>query len=1044
MSAPARATSPFEVLVLGDLGVSVAGRLLPLPPSRKTRALLGYLALAGRPQTRQRLCDLLWDGPGDPRAALRWSLTKLRPLVDADRRRLATEKDFVALDLGRLELDLAAVKARVGKGVDSATADDLRHAAAVFRGELLEGLDLADCFSFHEWCVAQREAARRLRVEILDGLVRKLDSDPQEALGYARARVAVDPFSEAGHIAVVRLLGRLHRGREGLEQYDACRQILAAAGAVPSPDMERARLALTASPKPQAPRAAAPHAAATSSHAAPSPFTLSPTQSAGERTGVGGSRVVPLVGRPREGAAIADLVTAVAGSRRRHALLVLGEPGIGKSRLLEEAADRAAAAGFLALRGRSFEAEALRPYGPWIDALRTAPIAFLTDLQRAELAPLLPELGPANPSTDQLRLFDAVVRALATFAGEAPLLVALDDLQWLDAASAALLHYAFRSLEAAPVLFAGAARPGELADNLVALGMVRSLGRAERVFRIELEPLQAEAVAELARTVAPSVDVARVYAESEGNPLLALVVARALRGGAAEWRSVDALFDERLSAVTGAAREVIDWAAALGRGFRADRLVRVSGLAMPELLAALADLERHGVVRPSGDAGWDFAHDLFRRAAYTAVSEPRRKLLHREIARALAPLPDDDGALAGEIARHAALGDDADLAAHAAVAAGTRAVRLFAVAEAKDIVVGCGLRFAARLPPQRRIAVSLALLRVLVDASRLLGGDPDLAGRIEALIEEARRENLPAEVAAGYAILSHAHFANRDLVHTAAATDGGIAALREVAPADAAVAMAETGGCLAILERDIPRARMLLAEARRCGELSGRAAVYLETGTGIIQHLEGSDAASTSLERALRLAPEGAPWEECVILARLAFIDLERGRPERVAARTERMRAVAPRLGDSGDVLLADALDLAARRASGEQVAEGDIDAVLGRLEIDARIHFARLTCLLAEADISAGRHGLARQRLERACAAAGVVARSSVIVLARALLARCELARGDREAARAHVDAARRELGLGVPMARALRVLEDVAGDLGLRATPLASAPPA
>ncbi len=1021
MDPPARETPRLEILVLGDLRVRLDGRLLPLPPSRKTRALLAYLALSGHPQTRQRLCDLLWDDPGDPRAALRWSLTKLRPLLDAGRRRLAADKDLVALELAPDELDLAAVRARLAGRMESAAIDDLRGAAAVFRGELLEGLELADCFAFHEWCVAQRETVRRLRLAILDALVHKLDAEPEEALGHARARIAVDPFSEAGHLAVVRLLGRLHRTREGLEQYDACRQILAGVGARPSPEMERARLALTRPPPISHPAPPPPLRAMEPAPALPS----------------------PLVGRRREGTAVAELVAAAGGpGGRRHALLVMGEPGIGKSRLLDEATSRASAAGFLVLRGRSFEAEALRPYGPWIDALRAAPIATLPEVQRAELAPLLPELGPSHPSTEQTRLFDAVARALLTLARTTPVLLALDDLHWHDAASAALLHYTFRSLDTAPIVFAVAARPGELADNAAALRTARALGRSERVLRLDLEPLHADDVAELARSVDPSVDVARVCAESEGNPLLALVVARALRGGAGAWRSVDALFEERLVAVSGPAREVIAWAAVLGRGFGADRLARVSGLAPADLLSALGELERHGVVRPSGDAGWDFAHDLFRRAAYTAVSEPRRKLLHRGVARALAPLPDLDGALAGEVAHHAALGDDADLAAHAAVAAGARAVRLFALGEAKGIVER-GLWFAARLPPRARIAVSLALLRVLVDASRALRSDLALAPRIGALIEEARRENLAAEVAAGYAILSHAHFANRDLAQVAAATDDGLAALRDLAPAEAAVAMAETGGCLAIIEHDIPRARMLLDEARRCRDLSSRAAVYLEIGAGLIQHLDGAyEEAAASLERALRLAPEGAPWEECVILARLAFIDLERGRPERVRARTARMRAVAPRFGDTGDALLADALDLAACRASGERVPERELDAVLAHLETDARVHFARLACLLAEGDIEAGHHAEARARLERACTAARSVSRPSLVVLARALLARCELLRGDREAAQSHVDGARGELARGVPMVRALQMLDDVAGELGARATPLASPP--
>ncbi len=1034
MGAPPVATCSLEILLLGELRVRRDGRPLLLPPSRKTRALLGYLALTGRPQTRQRLCDLLWDGPGDPRAALRWSLTKLRPVLDGDRRRLAADRDTVAVELGPGELDLAAVRALLPDGAAKAPLEDLRRASSLFRGELLEGLDVADCFGFHEWCVAQRDGARRVRLAILDALVQKLeDAEPEEALANARARVAVDPFAEAGHLAVVRLLSKLRRAREGLEQYDAWREILASSsGGRPSPEMERARLSLTAPtsapPPPAAPRPPPPSPAA----APPEPRPPSAVPS-------------PLVGRRRERAAIAEAVAAVARTRRRQVVLVLGEPGIGKSRLLEEIAAVAGGAGFLTLPGRAFEAETLRPYGPWIDALRLAPLAALPEVQRAELAPLFPELGTAHPSTDQTRLFDGVVRALGSLASAAPVLVAIDDVQWLDDASAALLHYAIRALETAPVLFACAARPGELADNPAALRTARSLGRGGSVIRLELENLREDEIAELAGRVAPSVDAARVYAESEGNPLFALLVAGALRGGAEAWASLDALFADRLAAVTGGAREVVSWAAALGRGFRADLLAHVSGVGPAELLAALASLERYGVVRPSGEAAWDFAHDLFRQAAYGAISEPRRKLLHRAIARAVAALPDAGGALAGEVARHAALGDDADLAAHSAIAAGARAVRVFAVAEAKEIVER-GLRFVDRLPTQRRIAVSLALLRVLVDASRPLGGDPELLPRIRALIQEARQEAMPAEVAVGYSILSHAHFANRDLAHTAEATDDAMTALRGVAPAAAASPMAETGGCLALLERDLARARVLLDEARRCAaDLTRRAAVYLEGGTGILQELEGApEAAATTLERAVRLAREDAPWEECPLLARLALLDVELGRPERAPPRAERMRALAPRLGDSGAVLLADAVELTARRAAGAPVPERDLDAALVRLETEAKAHFARVACLVAEQDLAAGRYGAAHGRLERACAAAQRVSRPSAVVLARALLARCELSCGDPDAARAQIDAARREIDPGVPLGRGVRVLEEVARQVGLHATPLSQPHPA
>ena len=82
----------IEIRLLGELEVQRDGKTVPLPPSKKTRALLAYLVGSGRPQLRDRLCGLLWDGPDDPRAELRWSLTKLRPLMDgclvADRERV--------------------------------------------------------------------------------------------------------------------------------------------------------------------------------------------------------------------------------------------------------------------------------------------------------------------------------------------------------------------------------------------------------------------------------------------------------------------------------------------------------------------------------------------------------------------------------------------------------------------------------------------------------------------------------------------------------------------------------------------------------------------------------------------------------------------------------------------------------------------------------------------------------------------------------------------------------------------------------------------
>ena len=1009
----------FRLSVLGDLQVLRDGRALALPPSRKTRALLGYLALARRAQGRQKLCDLLWDGPGDPRGALRWSLAKLRPLLDdAERVRVVADKEGAAIALGEGELDLAAARALTGASPAEASREALRRAADLFRGELLEGLELPDAFRFQTWLAGEREAARTLRVGILDALVAALDDEPEEALARARERVSVDPLAERGHVAVVRLLGRLRRPREGLEQYDACRRLLESAlGARPSPELERARLALTsAAPAPEPARAPGPAPAG----AAPQAF----------------------VGRARELAALDQLVAAAVGERRRQVLVLAGEPGIGKSRLLDELDARLRRAGGLVLRGRAFEGESLRPYGAWLDALRGAPLGELSEVQRSELALLFPELGAPAPATDQARLFDAVARVMAALCRRGPLALLLDDVQWLDEASAALLHATARALEGEPAVIACATRPGELLDNAPALRAVRLLSRAERSARIDLEPLSRAELGDLLRRAAPGADVDAAWDTSEGNPLFALEVARARRrGGGASLLgapSLDGLIADRLASVGGKARDLLPWAAALGRSFDAGRLATVSGLPVADLLAATDELERRGILRPGNAGGWDFAHDLFRRAAYQALSEPRRRLLHREVAHALAALPDPDGALAGDVAHHAALAGEAALCLQASVAAGARATALFAGSEARELVERA-LRLAPALPPAQRIPASIALLRVAVDASRATGGDPSLVPRLTALVEEARREGLGPEVAAAYSVLALAHWASRDAEGTLAASEGGGDALREVRPQEVALELAELVACFTALERDLPRARMLAGEARRLGQLPPRAEGNLVIGEAHLAALEGrGEEAAALLERVLPECQRTMPWEESQLQARLAFLDLELGRPERVSGRTARMREVGPRFGDGAAALLAGLLEAAARRARGVEVPEDELVRDLAALEIDSKLHLAQVACALGEVELASGQAERARRLFLRASAAAEAVARPSLAVLARALLARTELALGDRQAAREHVRMGRRAMQPLPPTGRAVRLLREAARAVGVAATPL------
>lgn len=206
----------LSISVLGGLTVRRDGYSLPLPPSRKTRALLAYLAVTARTHRRQRLCDLFWNMPDDPRAALRWSLSHLRPLVDAaGSTRLIADRESVALDLRAIEVDILTLRERFRNGADTALIDDLVNAAASLEGDFLEGLDLSECEEFQSWCAAERGAVRRLRARILSVLIARFDGE--DALPHARALAVLQPDNEASHVTLIRLLrfsGRLHEAAE--------------------------------------------------------------------------------------------------------------------------------------------------------------------------------------------------------------------------------------------------------------------------------------------------------------------------------------------------------------------------------------------------------------------------------------------------------------------------------------------------------------------------------------------------------------------------------------------------------------------------------------------------------------------------------------------------------------------------------------------------------------------------------------------------------------------------------------------------------------
>ena len=210
----------LEIRVLGGLDVNRDGVTLALPPSRKTRALLAYLALSRGPHRREQLCEMFWDVPDDPRGALRWSLSKIRPLVDDPALpRLLADRQNVELRAEGVDIDFFA--AAVCAEAKAAATDELARTASSFRGPLLADLELPENSSFHSWLLGLREDARTLQTKILGSLVERLAATPQEALPHARELVRVDPFDETAWARLIDTLASAGRSGEIRQQYEA-------------------------------------------------------------------------------------------------------------------------------------------------------------------------------------------------------------------------------------------------------------------------------------------------------------------------------------------------------------------------------------------------------------------------------------------------------------------------------------------------------------------------------------------------------------------------------------------------------------------------------------------------------------------------------------------------------------------------------------------------------------------------------------------------------------------------------------------------------
>jgi class 3 adenylate cyclase len=433
------------------------------------------------------------------------------------------------------------------------------------------------------------------------------------------------------------------------------------------------------------------------------------------------------VDRTEELARLTELWHAARAGDRQLAFVV-GEPGIGKTRLSAELA-RTAGAGGIVLYGRSDE-ETLVPYQPFVEAVRPY-LLSLSDqtlagdlgVDAAHVARLMPELAERlavstgadasdDPATERYRLFEAMTAILDHAAAVAPVLLVLDDMQWSDKPTVLLLRHLIRSPRPQRAFVLGTYRDTEVGPDRPLGAALADLRRDHRYERIRLRGLAAEDVAtltgdwgdaELAKVVGRA-----LFDETEGNPFFIAETLRhlaetgAIRNQDGRWvadataaefaipEGVREVVTRRLARLPDAARRVLAVAAVIGAEFELRPLAAVVELDESSVLDALDAGVSAQVIAEAADAvdRYVFSHALIRRTLQDEMSTTRRVRLHRRIAEAIeAQTGGPSDRRLAQLAFHygeAAVAGDGDKAVSYAMAAGARAMELVAYEEAVE------------------------------------------------------------------------------------------------------------------------------------------------------------------------------------------------------------------------------------------------------------------------------------------------------------------------------------------------------------------------
>ena len=860
----------MDFRLLGPLEVAEHDRSVVLG-GVKQRALLAVLLLhANDVVSTEQLVDEVWgeSPPATVAKSIQVYVSRLRKQLGEGR--LVTRAPGYLLRVDPSELDVACFARLAAEAEDAqpkVAGEKLRRALALWRGPPLADL------AYEPFARAEIARLEELRAAALE---QRIEADlalgrHSQLVGELEGLVTEHPLRERLRGQLMLCLYRCGRQAEALESYQAARRVLVEElGIEPGRQLRELHQAILR----QDPG-----------------LDLAPVAESPDEAPRGA-----FVGRvPELAELMAGLDDAFAG--RGRLVLVVGEPGIGKSRLAEEVMRHARARGARVLVGRCWEAGGAPAYWPWVQALRAAvrdtdSAALLAHLGAgaAQLAQMVPELRqrfpdlPEPPALEsevaRFRLFDATAEFLGNISQAPPTVLVLDDLHAADAPSLLLLRFLARELRSTHILLLAAYRDVDPIPGRPLTETLAEVAREPVTRRVSLGGLSEHEVAQYVKLTASQIAstplVAAVHQETEGNPLFVGEIVRllAVEGVGSEStaearlaipQSIRDVIARRLTHLSHECNRLLVLAAVIGREFALDALARLAGVSEAGLLDVLDEAMAARVLAdvPGAADRLRFAHVLIRDTLYEGLGAARRARLHRQVVAALEALyGDEPGQHLAELAHHSIASSDVDKALRYAQRAGDRALALLAYEE------------AARLYQTALDALDLADVRDERTRCELLlsAGEAQMrAGNTQAgkraFLDAAgigRRLGLPRELAR-----AAAGYAREDMYLRAAGDDRLVPLLQE--------------GLAALADEDVAlRVRLLarLASALRDEPSRDRRDRLSQEAVGLARATESPSALAYALDGRVPVIIAPDTVAECLALA------------------TE-LREVAARIGDT-------------------------------------------------------------------------------------------------------------------------------------------------